>query len=320
MNITIIGAGLMGHGLALVFARAGYAVTITDPVPQALETVQDRIAATLRSLNHDERAVQHVTIAASIAEAVAQANLVIEAAPEKLELKQSIFAELERAAPADAILASNTSVIPITQIAQHLSTRHRVLGTHWWNPPYLVPLVEVIQTAHTAPEVVAHVIALLADLGKTPVHVKKDVPGFVGNRLQHALWREAIALVADGVCDAETVDLVVKSSFGRRLAVLGPLENADLVGTDLILDIHNVLLPHLDRATEPNPYLKALVREGKLGFKSDTGFKNWTDTGKAALRAAVLEHLQTLNELLGSQGGQNANPLDHQPPPPAEDR
>src|SRR6185369_15656934 len=183
------------------------------------------------------------------------ADIVIEAAPERLELKRSIFADLVRLAPETALLASNTSVIPIGSIAEGLPTRRRILGTHWWNPPFLVPLVEVVGTPDTDPQIIATMIALLESVGKTPVHIKKDVPGFVGNRLQHALWREAIAIVAEGIADAETVDTVVKTSFGRRLGVLGPIENADLVGTDLTLDIHNVVLRHLDRSSEPSPYL-----------------------------------------------------------------
>ena len=200
--------------------------------------------------------------------ASADADWVFEAAPEQLELKQQIFAEVDRAAPRDAILASNTSVIPIGQIMSSVERKHRALGTHWWNPPYLVPLVEVVRTAETSDAAVAATMELLKSVGKAPVEVKKDVPGFVGNRLQHALWREAIALVAEGVCDAKTVDDVVKSSFGARLAVLGPLENADLVGTELTRSIHSYVLPALDRSTTPSPYLDRLIEEGRLGFKS----------------------------------------------------
>jgi 3-hydroxybutyryl-CoA dehydrogenase len=253
----------------------------------------------LKSLGRDAAAVARVTVLPSLAETVVDADIVIEAAPEKLPLKQEIFAQLESAAKPEALLCSNTSVIPIGKIAQHVATRHRVLGTHWWNPPYLVPLVEVIQADGTDPANIDRVTALLRRLGKVPVHVRKDVPGFVGNRLQHALWREAIALVANGVCDAETVDLVVKNSFGRRLAVLGPLENADLVGTDLVQDIHNNVLADLDASPRPNPFLDALVRDGKLGFKSNQGFKTWTEDKKSSLRAAVLDHLKSIDELLG---------------------
>ncbi len=149
------------------------------------------------------------------------------------------------------ILASNTSVIPITEIMEGLSDRSRALGTHWWNPPYLVPLVEVIGTQWTSQAAIDLTMALHRAAGKMPVHVKKDVPGFVGNRLQHALWREAIALVEHGICDAQTVDTVIKASFGRRLAVLGPLENADLVGTDLTLAIHRTVLPDIEQPARP---------------------------------------------------------------------
>jgi 3-hydroxybutyryl-CoA dehydrogenase len=299
-RIAIIGAGLMGHGLALVFASAGHAVSITDPVDASRDSVKERIAATLASLDKEKSALERIRVAPTLADAVRGADVVIEAAPEKLTLKQEIFAELEAAASPDALLASNTSVIPIGRIAERVSSRHRVLGTHWWNPPYLVPLVEVIETEGTSTESIAAMTGLLRRVGKTPVHVKKDVPGFVGNRLQHALWREAISLVEHGVCDAETVDLVVKNSFGRRLAVLGPLENADLVGTDLTLDIHENVLPHLDRTPGPSPYLKTLVNEGKLGFKSNEGFLAWTEEEKAAVRARVTEHLKTMSKLLGT--------------------
>jgi 3-hydroxybutyryl-CoA dehydrogenase len=292
-RVAIAGAGLMGSGLALVFALGGHEVRVTDAMPQSLESLKDRVSALLRTLNKPADAVERITPVAILADAVSGADLVVEAAPEKLELKQSLFAEIEAAAPATAILASNTSVIPITQVMARVKRKERALGTHWWNPPYLVPLVEVIQTAETSSAVIEETMALLKSLGKVPVHVKKDVPGFVGNRLQHALWREAISLVENGVCDAETVDLVVKNSFGARLAVLGPLANADLVGTDLTLDIHKQVLADLEDTKQPSPYLQKLVADGRLGFKSHEGFMTWTDDGIAALRAAIVAHLTT---------------------------
>jgi 3-hydroxybutyryl-CoA dehydrogenase len=174
---------------------------------------------------------------------------------------------------------------------QGLSDRSRALGTHWWNPPYLVPLVEVIGTEWTSQRAIDWTIKLHANAGKKPAHVKKDVPGFIGNRLQHALWREAVSLVERGICDAETVDAVIKAAFGRRLAVLGPLENADLVGTDLTLAIHKTVLPDIDSRPGPSPYLEALVAKGKLGFKSGEGFRKWTPEQQTALRTKVLQHL-----------------------------
>jgi len=223
---------------------------------------------------------------------VRDADYVVEAAPEDLLLKKKLFAEIERYVRPDTILASNTSVIPITKIMTGLKHRERALGTHWWNPPYLVPLVEVVGTKWTSPRTLAFTIDLHKSIGKTPVHVKKDVAGFVGNRLQHALWREAVALVEHGICDAETVDTVIKASFGRRLAVLGPLENADLVGTDLTLAIHKTVLPEIESRPGPSPYLKKLVKTGKLGMKSGEGFRAWTPAQQAALRAKVVKHLK----------------------------
>ena len=293
--IAIVGGGLMGHGIAQVFARAGHAVRVYDPAPAILATLDERIRKNLSDLGQDAGAAERVTGHAVLAEAVAGAGIVFEAGPENLALKRQIFAGIEAAASPAAILASNTSVIPITLIMSGLERAERALGTHWWNPPYLVPLVEVIKTPSTSAAAVGAMTALLTAAGKTPVTVEKDVPGFIGNRLQHALWREAIALVANGVCDAKTVDTVVKASFGRRLAVLGPLENADLVGTDLTLAIHESVLADLDRTPGPSPYLKALVAAGKLGMKSGEGFQQWTAEQQAALRKRVFEHLKALD-------------------------
>jgi 3-hydroxybutyryl-CoA dehydrogenase len=292
LRIGVIGAGLMGHGVAQVFAAHGHAVSVYDPSEASLATLKDRIRANLKELGQPESAAEHVEPCRALQDAVSRSDFIVEAAVEDLPVKQRLFAEVEEAAPRNAILASNTSVIPITAIMQDLRQRERALGTHWWNPPYLVPLVEVIGTEWTSADAIARTVELHEAVGKTAVHVKRDVPGFVGNRLQHALWREAISLVENGICDAETVDTVIKASFGRRLAVLGPLENADLVGTDLTLAIHRTVLPHIDRTPGPSPYLQELVTAGKLGMKSGEGFRKWTPEQQAALRARVLQHLK----------------------------
>jgi 3-hydroxybutyryl-CoA dehydrogenase len=292
LHIAVIGAGLMGHGIAQVFAVNGHEVAIFDSAAAARDSVRDRIRANLRDLQQDEAAADRVTPCADLAETVRDADFVVEAAFESLPTKRELFAAVEAAAPRHAILASNTSVIPITQIMDGLHDRSRCLGTHWWNPPYLVPLVEVIGTEWTSAEAIERTMALHRNLGKTPVHVRKDVPGFIGNRLQHALWREAISLVENGICDAETVDTVIKASFGRRLAVLGPLENADLVGTDLTLAIHRTILPAIESSPGPSPYLERLVADGRLGMKSGQGFRPWTTQDIAALRATITRHLK----------------------------
>ena len=291
-KIAVIGAGLMGHGIAQVFAVAGHEVSITDTAMANLGSVQERIAAGLADLGDDPRAVERVSGHHDLAEAVRDADFVVEAVSENLPLKQALFAEIEQHVRPDAILASNTSVIPITDIMGKLNARERALGTHWWNPPTLVPLVEVIGTQWTSPQAIDFTMKLHAAAGKKPAHVKKDVPGFIGNRLQHALWREAVSLVERGICDAETVDTVIKAAFGRRLAVLGPLENADLVGTDLTLAIHKTVLSDLESRPGPSPYLEKLVAAGKLGFNSGEGFRKWSADEQAALRARVVAHLK----------------------------
>jgi len=291
-RIAVIGAGLMGHGIAQVFALAGHDVTIYDSVQATLDSAKARILTNLKDLGDDRKAAERITPVVELAAAVREADYVVEAVLENLPLKQKLFAEIEQHVRPDTILSSNTSVIPITKIMEGLKRRERALGTHWWNPPFLVPLVEVIETQWTSPQAVDFAIKLHVAAGKKPAHVRKDVPGFIGNRLQHALWREAISLVENGICDAETVDNVIKSAFGRRLAVLGPLENADMVGTDLTLAIHQTVLPDIDSRPGPSPYLEKLVKDGKLGFKSGEGFRKWSPEQQQALRQKVLQHLK----------------------------
>lgn len=303
-RISVIGAGLMGHGIAQVFAVAGHEVRVFDASADALASLCDRIARNLVDLGQDPVAAERVMPVDEIGECVAWADVVFEAGPEDLAWKRKLFERLHLLAPAHATLASNTSVIPITEIMAGLAlsgSGHRALGTHWWNPPFLVPLVEVVKTAHSDAGVAQRMFDLLARVGKTPAMVEKDVPGFIGNRLQHALWREAIALVADGVCDARTVDTVVKASFGRRLPVLGPLENADLVSLDLTRAIHRTVLPAIDVTPGPNPLLDELIGAGRLGMKSGEGFRRWSSDEQQGLRQRVLQHLMAMNAADGGQ-------------------
>lgn len=299
-SIAVVGAGLMGHGIALTFARAGYRVAIHDPVGAMLESVQARIADSLKLLGDEDPSVAlaKLSLHASLADAVCDIDVVFEAAPEKLELKQAIFADIEAKAPRHTLLASNTSVIQISEIMQGLTSRERALGTHWWNPPHMIPLVEVVKTEWTDNESVDDMMLLLGAVGKKPVRVEKDVPGFIGNRLQHALWREAISLVENGVCTAEAVDDVVKASFGRRLAVLGPLENADLVGIELTQDIHRQVLFDLEDTKHPSPYLQTLLDQGRTGMSAGRGLRSWDDGDLDATKARVAGHLRALEALL----------------------
>jgi 3-hydroxybutyryl-CoA dehydrogenase len=255
------------------------------------ETIRPRIVADLKLFRREAAPADSIVITDDLERAVAGADYVTEAVPERLELKQSIFAQLVQYAAPHAILASNTSVIPIHRITAGLSTAERIVGTHWWNPPGLIPLVEVVQSAQTSMATVAATLDLLTSVGKCPAHVTMDTPGFVANRLQHALWREAIAMVAEGICDAATLDACVKNSFGLRLAVLGPLENADLVGLDLTLDIHRTIIPALDRHDKPHELLEQYVATGHLGFKTGKGFRGWTAAEMATLRQRLSHHL-----------------------------
>lgn len=276
MRIAVIGAGLMGHAIAYMLAAAGHPVALQDPSEVSLASVPERFARIAETLGDEKDAIDRVTLHANLADAVKGAEMVFEAAPEKPALKQALFADLDALTGPEVILASNTSVIPIGRISEKLQHKSRVLGTHFWNPPHIVRLVEVIQTDHTAVSNIEKTIAVLADAGMSPVHVRKDVPGFIGNRLQHALKREAIALVADGVCDAKTLDFVVREGFGARLGVLGPLEQSDMIGMALTLDIHEVLMPHLDTTAEAHPFLRAKVENGETGMAAGRGFADWT--------------------------------------------
>ena len=295
-TIAVIGAGLMGHGIAQAFAARGRSVRIYDPSEAALDTVRGRIRANLRELGEDEAAADAVEPCSSLAATVADAGFIVEAAFENLAAKQALFATIEDHARPDAILASNTSVIPITAIMQGLRDRTRCLGTHWWNPPFLIPLVEIIGTEWTSPATIETTMALHTAIGKTAIHVKRDVPGFIGNRLQHALWREAISLVERGICDARDVDAVVKASFGRRLAVLGPLENADLIGTDLTLAVHDIVFADIEASSKASPYLEQLVADGHIGVKTGQGFRSWTLDETARLRSDLNRHLRTARD------------------------
>jgi len=298
-RMAVIGAGLMGHGIAQIFAGKGWQVSLTDVDEAILSKAIQGITANLTFLAQNgigavedvEPALARIKTTLSLEEAAADADFVIEAVAEWLDLKQDLFSKLDAMCPPRTILATNTSVMSITEIASKSTNRTRIVGTHFWNPPYLVPLVEVVPGNDTVPEAVDSTYDVLKKVGKHPVKVRRDVPGFVGNRLQHALWREAISIVDQGIADAATVDEVIKNSFGIRLPVLGPLETADMVGLDLTLQIHDYILRHLDRSTEPASVLKEKVKKGDLGFKTGKGFQEWGAQSMDECRRRLTEHL-----------------------------
>jgi 3-hydroxybutyryl-CoA dehydrogenase len=281
LKIAVIGAGLMGRNLARVAASAGGDVRLTDSNPEILNSAMAELAD-----------FSNIRRARDLGAALDGAELAIEAIIENLEAKQALFETMSKLSR-DTILASNTSVLPITAIAARAIRPERVVGTHWWNPPQLIPVVEVVRGAATSNATMNRTTEILHALGKTPVRVERDVPGFVGNRLQHALWREAIALVADGVCDAQTVDLMVRNTIGLRLGEMGPLENADYVGLDMTLAIHEAVLPSLNRDPHPSAFLRTLVAEKKLGAKTGTGFYDWPAGKREDAARRLSEHVSS---------------------------
>lgn len=295
----------MGCGIAQVFAaHPDFRVKTYDTFVSATDVI-DRVRGNLQGfvdkdlLTEDDvtALINRMTHCDDLAEAAADADMVVECVPEKMDLKQNLFSELEKVCRPDAVFATNTSVMSITEIASKTQTRNRIVGTHFWNPPYLIPLVEVIKSDHTDESVVVVTMDTLKKVGKHPVRVNKDVPGFLANRLQHALWREAFSIVENGIADAATVDEAIRMGFGLRLPVLGPIENTDMVGTDLVLAIHEYIFPHLENSTEASPLLKAMVTNGDLGFKSGKGFHVWDAEKIEASRKKLSEYLiKTISE------------------------
>ena len=283
----VVGGGRMGLAIAQILAAAGIAVTVVEPNCATRETAAERLAQIFRLQGQPQARIALVKVVADIREAPGDVAIAIEAAPESAELKREIFRRLDEFCPADAIFATNTSVIPVHRIAADVRDKSRVVGTHFWNPPYAVRLVEVVRSEGTSEETMQRTIAIMAAVGQQPVRVNKDIPGFIGNRLQHALKREAIALVQAGVCDAQTVDTVVKSSFGARLGIMGPLEQSDLVGLNLTLAIHEVILPDLDTSRAPQKLLVDLVAAGHTGVTAGQGFRSWTPETRTELQTRL---------------------------------
>ena len=309
-KIAVFGAGIMGHGIAQVCAQAGKAVTLVDSLEAMLASARAGMEQSLAMLIDNgllpgvdaAQAMANVRFTTDLAQAAEGADLLFEAIPEKLELKQRLIAQLDQACRPDTIFASNTSAMPIGSLAKASRHPERVIGTHFFNPAQLIPLVEVVPNEKTSAAVIEQVLRFLTAVGKKPIHVKKDLPGFLANRLQHALGREAVSLVQKGIASAEDVDTAFKSSLAIRLIFSGPVEQRDLNGLDTYIGITKTLYPDLEDTKETPPIAAEMVTQGHLGLKTGKGFYDWTGQDPAEVSARkgrqlvrLLKFLKTLD-------------------------
>ena len=309
-SIGVIGGGKMGVGIAQLFATKGYPVTVIyvgNDKERNDSAKNMRANLTFLSENGVVDAEEIDAILARVAytediQAIANADIVFECVVENLAVKQDLFQKLDGICGPDTILASNTSAISITEIASKSTHKNRIIGTHYWNPPYLIPLVEVIRTEQVSDSTVERTFEILNAAGKHPVLVKKDVPGFLANRLQHALFREAISIVEHGIASPKDVDEAIKYGFGMRVGISAPFEVMDMCGLDLTESIHSYLFPHIEDAHEAQPLLKQNISEGRLGFKSQgRGFVDWSqhemDDAVKNLNVQLIQVAKALNRL-----------------------
>lgn len=283
-SIAVIGAGLMGHGIAQEFSCAGYKVSLNDLTDEKLQEATANIRNNLAMLrkvglateDNDENVLANIHCTTKLEEAVQDIDVVFEAVLEKPELKQELFRQLDGLCPKHTILASNTSTILPSKLASVTKRPDKVLVTHYYNPPYLLPLVEIVRGKETSDDTVNVITSLMKSVGKKPALIRKEVPGFIGNRLQVALAREALSIVQNGIANPEDVDTVIKNSFGRRLAVAGVFEVFDMAGWDTCLAIASYLMPEIDSSLDTISLLKNKVEAGELGVKTGKGFYEWT--------------------------------------------
>ena len=296
-RIAVVGAGLMGHGIAQEFALAGYSVSLSDLDEERLVQARDNIENNLKMLGltaESDLVAEKLTTAADMPVAVRDADLVIEAISENLSAKRSLFAKLDSICKPETILASNTSTFMPSQLAEATNRPSQVLVAHYFNPPYLVPLVEVVASQTTSSATIDTVRDILISIGKKPVVLEKESLGFIANRLQAALLRECFALVENGVASPNAIDTVVKSSIGRRLAVAGPFEIFDAAGADVWNAISEQLMPDLESSSQVPPMMSKLVSDGNLGLKTGRGVHEWTDDTAAELRSRIAHFLQEM--------------------------
>ena len=304
-RIAVIGAGLMGHGIALEFAANGYDVRLQDQSEAQLAKAEASIAEGLGRLVAAGRilaaeaaaAPGRISLTSSLSEAVQDADVVIEAVTENIDVKRAIFAELDAHAPRHAILASNSSTFMPSLMAAVTTRPEQVLVAHYFNPPHLLPLVELVRSEETSDATIAAMHALYTDIGKSPAIVQKEAPGFVGNRLQMALYREALAIVEAGIASPQDVDTIIHTGFGRRLSVAGVFQIFDAAGLDVTLAVADQLFPDIATTNTAPPLLRDKVEHGDLGIKSGRGFYDWPPDEAVALRTRIGNALAAIARL-----------------------
>lgn len=300
---AVIGTGMMGPGIAVTLARGGLDATILSRTPEGAERGRQSALRLLGILVEHGLASsgleERIRASADMQSEIEASDVIIESAPENMEFKQELFEQLDYWAKPSAVLTSNTSGLSITSIAERCRHPERVLTTHFWNPPHLMPLVEVVKGQRTSNEAAEAVRQLLTRCGKVAVLVKKDTPGQLGNRLQFALFREAIHILQEGIAGVEEIDLAAKCGFGLRLPVYGILEHQDIVGADVGLSILDYVAPSLNADSQAPDLLRNLVAEGKTGAKSGAGFYDWSVKSADAVRKLrddfVLEMVKSLH-------------------------
>ena len=297
-RIAVVGAGLMGHGIALEFALAGYEVHLNSRNEASLrkgtQSIRDSLdrLVSLKKISRKQSvaAVKCIVTTASLERAVNDVDVVIESVYENLALKQQVFKDLEGLCSPQAVLASNTSSFMPRELAASSGLKDRIIVAHYINPPFLVPLVEIVRGTETSDKPVEVMYDLLRKIGKCPIVLKQEAPGFVTGRLQAALLREALWLVENGVASPQDVDLAIKTSIGQRWAVAGVFEVLELAGWDLMLAITSGLFPHLS-SSKSAPLLQRLVDQGDLGVKSGKGMYEWNAESAESLRLRIAEAL-----------------------------
>ena len=284
-KIAVIGSGTMGSGIAQVCANSGYHIFVNDISQAILDDCKRRITINQKTLvggkcisaKHISEANKRIEYTVNIKEAVRNCNLVIEAVPEIMDIKKTIFKQIDQFAPKNAIFISNTSGLSITELATATNRPDKVIGMNWWNPPHIIPLVEIVKGKTTSQRTVDIVFETSKKIGKEPVLVKKPSPGFIGNRIQFAMFREALAILEEGVATAEDIDTAVKAGLGFRLPVIGPLEAADFGGLDVFLNISEYLLKHISNSQKPAKILTEQVSKNMLGIKTGKGFYDYSN-------------------------------------------